>query len=133
LIGELSDYFPALGLKKAKNSISSMSDISVKAKFARNLRNLDNGEIILKKFFKNEIFLNFFDYSGEGKPEGGFYSYSEDSQKNIATHELGHALGFCGHASGMYIDVMYQSMNGIIELSFRDYYHILQLWIFMTH
>ena len=59
--------------------------------------------------------------------------HSENDQMCITTHEFGHALGFYGHANVSPIDVMYASMNGGTELSFRDYYQILQIWNCMTH
>ena len=61
------------------------------------------------------------DLSDEGLPS------SLSNYINIATHEMGHLLGWYGHST-VSSDVMYSSPSSVVTLSNRDIRHILQVY-----
>ncbi len=53
--------------------------------------------------------------------------WGENHYKNVAMHEMGHALGWKGHASHVN-DIMYHLSSSYISLSSRDIAHLVQVY-----
>jgi len=53
--------------------------------------------------------------------------YGESQEKMIATHELGHSLGYKGHSTTA-TDVMYESVHSNYQLSSSEIAHLLQCY-----
>ena len=56
-----------------------------------------------------------------------FDSASDNHYRNVATHELGHALGWNGH-SLLSSDVMYDTANEVIYLKNQEKLHLSQIY-----
>ena len=54
-------------------------------------------------------------------------NHTTDEYKNTCTHELGHALGWYGHTTNP-VDIMYSYGSSVTTLSYRDTYHLAQVY-----
>lgn len=87
----------------------------------------------------SESLIGTWTYASDGSSKSGykitfsrfavFYSSGRSTAmyKHVATHELGHSLGYRGHSTSSY-DVMYTTYNGVTTLTDRDRSHLRQVY-----